>query len=359
MIYLICPCGKHLTAPDEAERKGCVCPVCGARLGGSKGPRLRKSAPRGPAPRPEPAAPLLVPQWDEGKGDTRDAPRYRVAAPEEATTPPGRERKPSKSSPPSPLEGIWEQYLLLPFREGKALFFLSLLVTCLLGFLLHLLAASASEEGHEWLFVGAGLVVLALLQCGCWYGVLAALLSGERHLSLWAAQSLGRVFAGAAYSLVCFLAGPAWLLLVAYLFWLHGDDFTWVDWFLLGELVAVAAAYWAFCLLAVAADQGLTGVNPLRVVALVRELGPGTAAPGACLAGAGAVGLGYLAWVSLSELHESAAAWLWLLLTCLAAQVWATYVLLWLGACYSTRPRPQTQRLIGLPPEPPHSSNTM
>ena len=62
---------------------------------------------------------------------------------------------------------------------------------------------------------------------------------------------------------VLFLS-TVWLLLIAGLFWLHAGDLAPIDWFLLSELVAVAAAYWLFCLLAVAIDQRLSSANPLR-----------------------------------------------------------------------------------------------
>jgi hypothetical protein len=357
LIYLICSCGKNLRAPEEAERKGCICPGCGSRLGGRDGAPLKKSAPKKHY-KPEPAPPsILVPQWDEGKRDTRDTPHYTVAPDEADSLPkdsPPPEKKPKKKGLPTNLEEIWEQYILLPFRGGRALFFLSLLLTCALGAVLYQLASSGNllEDGPQALAGGALLLVVVLVQCGCWYGMLSAVLAGEHDLLSWGGRDFGRVMIGVAYGLACFLAGPAVLLLIAYLFWMNSGDFTWVDWAILGELVGVAAAYWVFCLLAVAIDQNVLSANPFRVAGLALWLGVPSAIIAACVAMVAAVGHAYLIWLNLLEVHEDTSCWFWLLVLFMSAQVWTTYLLLWLGLRSAAIITEEKKRKALLPIEP-------
>ncbi len=331
VIHIMCACGKYLQAPEEAERKGFDCPACGRRVGG------RAKRPRQPAPVQRPVildAPILLPQWEESKGDSRDEPRYRVVSEEEeadlkAEAERNRERPKRRKK-----RGDYDAApaLMVPFLAGKPLLFLSLALACGVGLvLLQLARAGTLLESAEGSVLAGALCVLLLFQAGCWYSMLSAGMAGEYDLVSLDGRGFLRILVGVGYGVVCFLAGPAWLLLGAYHFWLNAGDLTWFDWCVVGELVAVAAAYWLFCLLAVTADGRVTSANPLRVVALVRWLGPVRAAVAACVAGAIAVVFGGLAWVCLAALHESVGAWLWLMTMILSAQVCTAYLLVWLG----------------------------
>ena len=175
--------------------------------------------------------------------------------------------------------------------------------------------------------------------------MLRAIVRGDQILVPWDRREQQRVFTGMMQSLACFLAGPGWLLLIAALFWLNSGELTLFDQILVGELVTVAAVYWVFSLLAVVSDESLAGVNPLRVVAVMRWSGLRTVAVVVVVAGGGTVLHGWWAWHVLTTVQESTFGWAALLICFLSVQVCSIYLLNWLGLrCFLIRKQEQMKK---------------
>ena len=74
--------------------------------------------------------------------------------------------------------------------------------------------------------------------------------------------------------LLCLVAGPLWIFLGTYAYWLNCGALRAIDWFILVELLSIGAGYWFAAVLSVELDQRLLSANPLRVMQTVTRLGP-------------------------------------------------------------------------------------
>ncbi len=357
MIYLVCRCGKHLSAPDEVVKHGCLCPGCGSRLGGRERDRDQDAAARRVLKKAEKATTTLVRQLGGRNPSADEVPTYRVMPVEEAQKLPSFElpkrKRRQRGGPARPggLDEGWFLFLTFPLRMSKFLALTALLLACATGLVLAQLQNDGTLSGGN----GPGgvawglLAMLLVFLAGYWSNLLTALSRGESTGSPWDVRDLRHLGQGMLRALVCFLAGPACLLAVATWFWLSSGELTFIDYFLICELVAVAAAYGLFTLTAVAVDDRLSAATPAHTLALIRRLDVRTAAMVASLAGT--VALVHLAWIwsKLTSVHHSGTAWLGLILSFMSLQVCGLYLVLWLGKRCSELPRPQPRKAVRKP----------
>jgi hypothetical protein len=187
----------------------------------------------------------------------------------------------------------------------------------------------------EWAAV-LGMMVLPWLVlvgfvCGFLDCVLASGAAGESGTIRWPGRDVGLVLRSLVVWTVCFLAGPAELAALAYLYWLRGGDLDLLDKVVLAEMGLVAFAYWFFAVASVNQRERLLDANPLDVARLVDDLGYRAWALAPAAAGLGVVHLlGILQ--ALRSLAESpVAGFVGLLAAWISALYWATFSMRLLG----------------------------
>jgi hypothetical protein len=115
------------------------------------------------------------------------------------------------------------------------------------------------------------------------------------------------------------------------LYWIHVGDLTFWDWTILAELNLVALSSWFLLLLAVNQHDRLRGLNPARVVELIRCLGHRLVA-WAVLAAVSGLAHGWLASVALEEVHhEFVLGAMLLFLSWASGMFFATFLFRWVG----------------------------
>ena len=72
---------------------------------------------------------------------------------------------------------------------------------------------------------------------------------------------------------ICLFAGPIWLFLATYCYWLSCGELSALDWFILADFSLIGAGYWFAAVLSVEMDQRLLSANPSRVMETITRLG--------------------------------------------------------------------------------------
>jgi hypothetical protein len=221
---------------------------------------------------------------------------------------------------------------------------LAVLLTLLTGIPVLLLPVlHTSEEtwrvvllsGWSWLVTTLGLLsyVGAFLDC-----TLEAAARGDLRQIRWPGSDLRLVLKSLVWFLYSFLAGPAILLGIAFLYWLYGGDLAVVDWLIIAELLLVAIGYWLLEMAAVLERGRLFDANPTRVFEVGQRLGY-RAVLLAFAAGILGMTYGWLVLIALEQLHTNpSGGWLLLAFCWMSGLFLTTLLFCLLGACCG-RPR--------------------
>jgi len=230
------------------------------------------------------------------------------------------------------LERYWFQSLAYPFRAwliiGALAFVSALLVS-------QIAVAMPWYQEHQTiaplLILPAMLAGVLAYACAFFHCTALAAVSGDAGVVRWPGADLALVLQGVARCLVCFLAGPALLVLAAFLFWYDAGDLEGIDQVILAELIVVAAGYWLFAFLAVSEKDRLSAVTPLAVAGIINRLKLRSLFAVLVLS---LVVAGHALWTSdaLPELHHDGfSSWFSLLLCWGNTFFWLTFLLRWLG----------------------------
>lgn len=179
----------------------------------------------------------------------------------------------------------------------------------------------------------AMLPVLLGYACAFLNGVLALAIEGSPRVVF--PPNVDSLFRPILKWTVCFAVGPAPLLGLAGMFWLHCGDPTLLDRLLLTELVVMACgAFPVWLLLANATGKGGIGCDPRSMLRLIRSLDRYFVA-GSVLATAAIVGIGWLGTQALARLHASVfEGFAWLVLWWFCALFLAAFGVRRLGLWY-------------------------
>lgn len=355
MIRLVCICGKHLRARDEASLRRAVCPSCGCPVGksrihddaatGESKPLTMKDGPLGGV------GYVVVPLWEEGQSSRREVPRYKVVTVEESTVPPAfpnlhedvsaapdvqlcardknrkRTRRRSKE-----LNTSLEETLLFPLLCWRSVLFLALV----LGFVVFCARAILANSNPDLLWVkliaAFSVALFGVAYCGgYWMVVFRTTMRGEDSVVLWHGWASRDVFIHMLRCLVCFFAGPAWLLAIAGYYWFNGGDLALLDKLILAELTVAALMYWLFSLTAVTADNSIRSILPTGVVGLLQRLGWRASLLASMAVILATLLLAGACLYSLTTLSENGWSWLLLVTCCAGSQVFLALFSRWLG----------------------------
>jgi hypothetical protein len=131
--------------------------------------------------------------------------------------------------------------------------------------------------------------------------------------------------------LASLFAGPAYIAIIAFFYWLHCGDPTFLDWLILSELSIVAVGYWVLCLLALARRGRLLDLSPVHVSEAVQWLGRRTFV-GAGIASVLVIVHGVWGLTAIRTLHQDFAnGWLLLAACCFSGLFWLTFFFRLLG----------------------------
>jgi hypothetical protein len=314
-IKFICGCGKHLKARDDMARMRIVCPKCRCLVGV---PALEPTVAGGAAPmtpqeraraaRDRALLEALAPDIpDFGRPEGPPAPKAprRVGFLSEKEA---RKRERSNRH----LEKRWYESLLYPLRAWRLCFALALVLTALsVGLSVwvpHLINRPETEDPSALAATHLTWVLIALfvagLPCSFLDRVLASAAGGEVDYILWSGNVVTTFVLAAARWLACFLAGPALLAAVGWLYWVRCGETSWVDVVILGQLGVVTVAYFILALVSVADRGRWRDVNPLAVADLAHRLRWRALAvvAGALLL----LGLGLLVLAGVTDTHRAA-----------------------------------------------------
>jgi hypothetical protein len=374
MIRLVCICGKHLRARDEASLRNAVCPSCGcpvskAATRNSDDPTLAQrplTMKDGPF---DGMGYVLVPLWEEGKPLSREVPRYKVVLVEESEFPAAipyraedtapvpvmplhRDRKRRKRRRSRELDTRLEETLLFPFYCRQSVVALALLLAF---FVIVGRAVLASPEVLLAKVILA-LVPLLLSACYCcafWMVAFATTLRGEDSVVAHDGMTSVAVMAALLRCLLCFFAGPVWLLAIAFYYWLHCGNLTPVDYVILAELALAALLYWIFANLAVTADNSLRGLLPTGIAALLRRLGWKRSLRTLAALVLAILLNGGLGIYAVATMSESGWSWFLLFASCLGTQFSLALLARWLGVAMflsarARQPQPQENRTAAI-----------
>jgi hypothetical protein len=235
------------------------------------------------------------------------------------------------------LETHWYQCLLYPFQAWPLVFGLAsafALCTAVVAVIMSRADGSTTMPGWgRWL--SGLLVVVPLLILSYLFGfldcVMASGIAGEYRHVRWPGHKINLALKSCLTWVVCFLAGPIIPFSLAIVFWFRAGELEVLDWLILAELVVVALSYWILVLVTVNARDGLANVLPMRVAEQVNRLGwrsLGAAVGGALLA----LIHGLIAFAAIADLQrDRGAGWFLLILCCVSAMFWATFLFRLLG----------------------------
>jgi hypothetical protein len=334
MIRFICACGKHLRARDDMARRRSACPACGRPVGVPTLAQMEGPPALAPLSRLDPPASPSTSRLTSARTDrSADLPRLeRVLDVTEVQ--PRVPKKPASPRRGSDLEPVKALFSLLPFRAVGPSLALALLLTLVAALSVQTLAGAGPGEGSSALVVLL-LPLAVLCYIGAyWYSALVAALGEETQEIPWPGSNLAIIARGVLRCLVSFLAGPALLLGAAFWYWLHGGDFTALDWLLFFELLVVAVVYWLFAFVAVTANNRLSGVAPLQVLELVRTLGVAATIGAAVCVTLIVLFHGAWGWRTLQTVQKDDLGWFFLCLCSFSGQCCMLFLLRWLGARY-------------------------
>lgn len=282
MIKFVCGCGKHLKARDDMARMRIVCPGCRSLVGvpGLEPTVAGGASPMTPQERARAARdraliealasdiPGLAPREESVTSKPR---RVGLLSAKEASK---RERSNRH------LEKHWYECLVYPLRAWRLCLLLALSLTVLsVGLAMFVPRLIQTPETDEPMAVAAihlTWVLIALflagLPCSFLDRVLASAAGGEVDYILWSGNVFTTFLLAAARWLACFLAGPAVLAAVGWLYWVRCGETSWVDVVILGELGVVALAYMVLALVAVGDRGRWRDLSPLAVADLAYRL---------------------------------------------------------------------------------------
>lgn len=371
-IKFVCSCGKRLRARDEMSRRRSVCPRCGKPVGIPSTEPIQEGEILGPmTPAQRVAAQMRLIREREGTLNPLPSSSKLRRAVEII---PSMEREPILAAEPigapapvpidldavRQVRGVkivavrrdlaselrWHRSLLYAIRAIPMIAGLALLWSLLLGVISfavpELMATQFSPEHVIPLALCAPCVLLPLVL----FGYTAALPShalisaaeGRLFNSSWPGKALKPAMLSAVLWLVAFVAGPAVPAYVAYDFWLHCGDPTWIDWLIMAELGTVAIAYWVLVVVSVSRLGGLKHANPASVGTTFEHFQPLEVV--ALLLGATVLLVHLVAVVlGLHFMHSSdLRGALVLYAGCLGGLFWCTFVFRQLGVwCYRLR----------------------
>lgn len=357
-IKFVCSCGKRLRARDEMASRRSVCPRCGALVGIPSREAPARGAPAGPlSPAERVRSRRVVPRTDSFPGElvVADLAPVSQAADALAAVPPAVPLNPDAVEPPAPprpkrtyfrrgqLETWWFHCLLYPMRAFVLILGLAVGLTLVTGATVLLIPELFELRTQPWWHAAicsaylviplvAGGYACAALDC-----VLAAGITGQAAYLAWPGRNIGEALAGSGRWLICFLAGPVFLVAVIVAFWMYCGDLLLFDWFIVAELGVVTVGYWLFVLASVGMSGGLTGVHPFQVIDLVHRLGYRSAVV-AVLAAAFAGAHAWLGLTALDGVHRGASGWVWLFAAWFSALFWAVFIFRLLGVwCHRAR----------------------
>ena len=361
MIRVVCICGKTMRARDEASLRNAVCPSCGCPVNkasnsktGQK-PLTMKDGPLGSINY------ALVPLWEEGKASSKEVPRYKVVVVDESsgpttyplqpdaepnipvvnplTLPARKRRKPRREK--LELDTSNEVTFLFPLQCIFSITGLTFLlwIAFLTGQVMPFLTQSESILING-LTISLPILFSVCFTGGFWLTVFSATLRGEETVNAY--QSFGichtrgliskETMVGMLRCLVCFFAGPVWILGIAAYYWFYFGEMEFVDNCILLELVLVALSYWIFISVAVETEGTFRCATPTGIVNLFRRLGRKTTfifVLGTFGYWSLIIGIGM--WFSSGETEFG--IWLPLLISCFLGQVGLSLMSRWLGVC--------------------------
>jgi hypothetical protein len=345
-IKFVCGCGKRLRAGDDMARVRVRCPGCGdfvgvpslepTVVGGQRPmtPRERIRHTRNNPPPPEAvAAEMLLREVLAGPKEAGRRVRLRSGD--------GPRRPPTR-----PLERHWYEFLIYPLSAWRLCLGLAVALTLLSAGLLVWLPTRLNTTGpaDDWaerafyLSVSLIAILTAGLPCTFLERVLASAAGGEVDDIVWSGTVLGTFATAGARWLGCFLAGPAVLAAVGWLYWQRCGESIW-DVLVLVEISVVAVAYFILALAAVVDRGRWRDLSPLAVADLAHRLRRRALAVVAAAVGVLALGMFMLAGVAAVHRGEFRG---WLMLTggwfvgVFAGTFFARLLGVW---CYLTRPR--------------------
>jgi len=244
------------------------------------------------------------------------------------------------------LEQHWYEFLIYPLSAWRLCLALAIGLTILSAGLLVWLPTrlNATEPADDWgtrAFYLTGLataLLLAGLPCTFLERVLTSATRGEVDYIVWSGNVFTTFAAAGARWLTSFLAGPAILAAVGWLYWQRCGESPW-DKFVLVETSVVAVAYFILALASVA-DRGCwRDLSPIAVADLAHRLG--WRALVVVAAALGVLALGRLMLAGVADVHRGELRG-WLMLTggwfigVFAGTFFARLLGVW---CYQTRPR--------------------
>jgi hypothetical protein len=354
-IQFVCICGKHLRAREEMAGRRSMCPACGAPVGIPLLQPTHRGATLGPMSPAErlrsknsrPSVSTLsfenfsAPVGGAGvkPGPSRKSPRTTRTLDITFDGPiePALVQQVISRAPaavPRAAGSGWAQCLIYPIRASLPLCGLALVLGVATGAPFALLPEMELRGSLVGYLVASGFYLLlpalgyasAVLE-----GALASGLAGDTRHLYWPGRDLAFILRSSVRWFFCLLAGPVFLFVGAFLYWLNcGDMETW-DWLILADLITLGVGYGLFAVLAVNARDRLFDANPVRVAEQVERLG--YRAPLVVFA-AGAIVIGHGMWAIsvLDRLRASPTAGCLLLVPCwLSALLLGTALLRLLG----------------------------
>jgi hypothetical protein len=207
------------------------------------------------------------------------------------------------------LEQHWYESLSYPLSAWRLCLALAIMLTVLSAGLLVWLPTrlNTTELADDWETRGfyLNVVVIALLLAGppCTFleRVLASATRGEVDYIVWSGNVFTTFLAAGARWLGSFLAGPAILAAVGWLYWQRCGESLW-DQFVLMEISVVAVAYFILALAAVVDRGRWLDLSPMAVADLAHRLR--WRALAVVAAALGVLGLGRLMLAGVAEVHR-------------------------------------------------------
>jgi hypothetical protein len=349
-IKFVCSCGKRLRARDEMAARRSMCPRCGAPVGI---PSLR------PTHAGTAAAPMTPQERRRLRRDKPHAEDAFACAPD-AAFPPNPSIQLSAALPAGGasdtvadrqlarrlrrirhLEAHWYQCASYPFFCMRSLLALTLALTLLSGCIVLLipelprLAALAREQWLLYALCFLGPVVVVAYACGSVECALTTALAGQGCGAYYSVRQIGLALKSGFRWLLCFLAGPVVLIVLAAYYWLNAGDLTGLDWLILGELGMLAFAYWLLSVVAITESNRFRDANPVAVLRLIDRLGFRAAVP-VLLAPAVLLADLYAGFAALMQFHRHTSIGFFLLACCWgSALFFVTFLFRLLGVwCY-------------------------
>jgi hypothetical protein len=346
-IKFICSCGKHLRARDQMAARRSKCPRCGEPVGI---PSLRPThagtaaAPMTPQERRRLNSNKPTAITNEPKALATGSPSLTLPARSPSSKDETRSRKPRERRRRQ-LEQHWYQCLAYPLLNWIAILILSLILSLwMTGLVLAIpklprLSEMSLQDGFPWIASVLGLILMAAYAYATVECALTSALGGDGPGSYGPSWNPTLSFKSGLRWLICFFAGPIFLIAVAVYYWFYGGDLEVLDWAILAELGVAAAAYWLLAIVSANERNRLRDANPLRVAQLVHRLKHRALVP-ILIAPALLVAHVLLALLAVATLHQNVfEGWLLLAFCWCSGLLWSAFLFRLLGVwCYRSPP---------------------